>query len=183
LSFCLPLLKSWENLMTFAKFATNAPLVIFVSACLAFAGWLVYDSVKGPAATAGRTEREYRHMPSVTPGQSGPTPGTVPMPTPMGGANADALLDQLQLGTSRIDTERALIALLPPFVEPVDMSSGSPVLRSRYRVYLSRYRSEMTPDITQQDFLAGSYRLVLEFDGQVHHHPLRSIKITLPKRP
>jgi hypothetical protein len=162
--------------MTTDKFATNAPFVIFGTACLAFAGWLIYDGVK--ATTANRSERSHR----LSGNNPEPTGAMVRPSIPPPGGPHDELLDQLRVGMFRVEAEKSLAPLTPFVVEPVDMTSGLPVLRSRYRVYLERCHPELMPDINPQEFQPAYFRLILEFKGDLMNHPLQDIKLTLSRK-
>lgn len=156
--------------MTSPRFRINLPLVIFLVAILSFAGWIAYEAMKLPPKWQPGRDPPPTAQASPGPSLAGPPPGP--------GGSADALVQELQLQRARMEVERLLMALPPPFVEPIDVSSGSPVVRLRYRVYITRYLPSLMPDIAAQDFQPGTYRLVLEFNGALRDHPLQSVRIT-----
>lgn len=141
------------------KFASAPPLLIFVTVIVAFTGWVIYES-----------------RANTTQNKAGP-----PSPVPGGpiGAPADALLGAIHRGVPRLVIERHLISLPPAVVEPIDLSSGAPVLRSRYHILLHHPAPpHLMPGCAPHMFRPGLYLLILEFDGRVPGHPLMSAVLT-----
>jgi hypothetical protein len=63
----------------------------------------------------------------------------------------------------------------------VDLSSGSPVLRTRYSVYLTRPGLKHAPGATAA-FRPGIHNVTLEFDGAAPNHPLLRADVTPGRR-
>jgi hypothetical protein len=70
----------------------------------------------------------------------------------------------------------------PVGVPPVDLSSGSPVLRTRYVVYLARPAARLLPGAKPEDVRPGSYAVTLEFDGAAANHPLLRVEVEPVRR-
>jgi hypothetical protein len=68
--------------------------------------------------------------------------------------------------------DRQLITFPPPIEEPVDVSGGTPVCRSRYHIHLDRPLSHPDLIFSQSAFTPGPHIVTLEFDGAVVGHPL-----------
>jgi hypothetical protein len=61
-------------------------------------------------------------------------------------------------------------------VDPIDLSTGRPVCRSRYTVHLTNPIPNLRPSGTAE-FTPGEYILTLEFDGATAGHPLSRIAL------
>jgi hypothetical protein len=143
--------------MGFAKAVTAPPLLIFAGAVLMFSGWIACESVQGPAKTRGAA-------------QQSPQGGVGGEPT--GGPPPEALLGVVQVGTPRPLIERELSVLPAPEVDPIDTTSGTAVLRVRYRFPLARFVPHLMPGSHPHTFKPGKYVLALDFDGGKPGHPL-----------
>lgn len=142
------------------KIASAPPFLIFGAAVLTFAGWIAYDSTATTELSpAGLT----RSDPTAT------APDGVPIEIRLGAVHP---------GFPRAHIEQQLAALQPLDVEPIDLSSGTPVIRSRYRVTLTRPVPHLTPRVPPHRFQPGQYLLTVQFDGSKHGHPLLHAELT-----
>lgn len=142
--------------MGFTKAVTAPPLLIFAGAVLMFSGWIACESVQGPSKTKGAAQQS-------PPGgigneHIGPPP--------------EALLSVVQVGTPRPLIERELAMLPAPEVDPIDTSTGTAVLRVRYRFPLARFIPHLMPGTHPHTFKPGKHVLTLDFDGGKPGHPL-----------
>ena len=140
--------------MGFTKAVTAPPLLIFAGAVLMFSGWIACESVQGPAKTRGAA-------------QSSPGGGSE-----FAGPPPEAVLGIVQVGTPRPIIERELAILPAPEVDPIDTSTGTAVLRLRYRFPLVRFNPHLMPGTPPHAFKPGKYVLTLDFDGGKPGHPL-----------
>lgn len=84
----------------------------------------------------------------------------------------ETVLEGIEPGMSRLVVEQRFAGQSSVTVEPVDLSSGVPVLRSRYVVQVSRPFPSMMPGAGPGQFHPGPYAVTLEFNGAAPDHPL-----------
>jgi hypothetical protein len=95
---------------------------------------------------------------------------------------ADSSLEAIQPGMPRLLVEQRFGPRNSVGVEPVDLSSGLPVLRTRYVVHLSRPVEALMPDLKPGQFRPGQHQLTLEFDGARPGHPLLRAEVSPTRR-
>jgi hypothetical protein len=145
------------------RMVTAPPVLVFGVAVFAFGGWIACESGRGPGKP--RAGAQHRSQPEDA-------------PEPHFGRPPEAMLGIVHVGTPRAIIERDLSVLPPPDVEPIDLSSGAPVLRVRYRLHLPRFVPQLLPGTHPIDFRPGPYLLTMEFDGQQRGHPLTRAELT-----
>jgi hypothetical protein len=132
------------------------PILVFVFAIVLFGGWIAYDCTLVPEdepfeprePCPAVPQKEFPHVP------------------------VELLLERVRLGNPRPILERQLDSLPPPQVDPIDVSSGAVVLRSRYVLSLLHPIPRLMAHPLPTDFRPGLYVLVLEYDGSKSGHPL-----------
>ncbi|MBP3955692.1 hypothetical protein J8F10_10405 [Gemmata sp. G18] len=146
-----------------AKLSHVHPVVLLGAVVLAFVGWVAHEAISGQGATsvAGSEQSE--------PADVARAPHNLPVEVVIGG---------LHVGQPRLFVEHQLMAMSVGDIEPIDLSAGMPVLRTRYRVYISRPLPHLNPSIPPHMFRPGSYMLTLQFDGRHPGHPLFRIDLT-----
>jgi hypothetical protein len=144
--------------MSTSRVAPSTPFLVFVIGAVAFVAWVAHDATHAPAAP--RPDQELL------------SPNDDPIAGPI-----EKRLNALQPGVPRLVAEQQLTALGAPTVEPIDVSSGKPVCRSRYLVHLVRPVPNLMPD-APGEFQPGPYTLTVEFDGGADGHPLRRLTLT-----
>lgn len=146
--------------MASTRLAGVMPYAVFVAASGGFTAWVATDAVR----------------PSGAEGSAGAAPAAVPEVRGMRAVavvpSGDLLLEGLEPGLSRLAVEQRFATQPAVAVEPVDFSSGTPVLRSRYAVHLSRPFPPLMPQVGPEEFRPGPYAITLEFNGGMPDHPL-----------
>jgi hypothetical protein len=144
--------------MGMTKLSSASPVLIFILVVVGFAGWVVYESRATPGPANSRRPRP------EPPENHGP------------GMPGDALLAGLHPGMPRQVAERHLLPLPPGADDPVDLSSGTPVMRSHYHIHLSHPAPpHLVPPCAPHTFRPGPNVLTLEFDGRFPGHPLMRV--------
>jgi hypothetical protein len=135
------------------------PVTLLAVVAAGFAGWTAFEATRTPAP------------PSAAVG-----PGDVPPPEVL---LPSKLLSTVQPGMPRPVVEDHLRALPPGDVESVDYTSGSPLYRVRYHVYLLHPLPQVE---FPESFRPGPHVVVLTFDGQRPGHPLANLS-AVPESP
>jgi hypothetical protein len=138
--------------MATSRLASAMPYAVFLVAVGGFVAWLALDAARPPTREAPPDPPDAR---------------TVAVP-----AAGDSALEAIQPGMPRLLVEQRFAHRSSAAVEPVDFSAGSPVLRTRYVVHLSRPVEALMPDLQPGEFRPGPHKLTLEFDGARPGHPL-----------
>lgn len=133
----------------------NVPFLVLGSATLAFGGWIAYEAVS-PTAQPPQIATS-----AVGTGDSEPH-----------GPPIESVLMCIHPGCSRFHAEEQLSRVFTVQSDPVDLSAGVPVMRSRYLVSLNRPIPHLMPRVPPPMFKPGPFLLTLEFDGSRPGHPL-----------
>jgi hypothetical protein len=140
------------------------PLAVFGAAILMFGGWIAWEAIRTP----DRNTRD-----AAQPGR----PSHLEPPVPP----AEAALGVVHVGNPRWLIERHFDSFAPPQLDPIDVTSGAPVLRARYHLPLMHPVPHLMPNFRPHEFRPGPYLLALEFDGSKPGHPLMHAELT-PER-
>ncbi|AMV24757.1 hypothetical protein VT84_10200 [Gemmata sp. SH-PL17] len=150
-----------------AKLSHVHPILLLGVVVLAFTGWIAYEGVTGQGAASVMGSE-----------QSESEDGAKPLPK----LPPEVVIGAVCVGQPRLFVEQHLMAHSAGDIDPVDLSAGAPVLRSRYRVYIGRPLPHLNPSLPPHMFRPGSYILTLEFDGRHAGHPLFRIDLS-PENP
>ena len=150
------------------KLISIPPVGVFGAAILMFGGWIAWESDRAPDRHVG-ADRQPVPPPSI-----GPTIGLTTGPN---GLPLEVALGTVHVGSPRWIIEQRLNSLPHPEYDPIDSTSGTPVLRSRYYLHLTHPFPHLMPNFRPREFRAGAYTLVLDFDGSRSGHPLLTAEL------
>jgi hypothetical protein len=155
------------------------PLAVLAAALVTFAGWITYEAVR--TQPPPENEAGVQGQPPVSHARGAPRfggPSPVSLSAELGEqAPPQSALLAIHPGKPRWLTERQLDSLPPPAVDPIDLTSGVPVLRARYHVFVAHLIPHLMPNIMPHEFRPGMYTMLLEFDGYRPGHPLQRARL------